>query len=86
MMPSRNSGYGIAERPKQSRDALNWSTAKNSSVMLLIAGGIYRKTHPKRYKGKPRGRKPIRKNEKFKPPVLSNGDLVTNCSSVADMH
>ncbi len=34
----------------------------------------YRKTHPKRYKGKTRGRKPIRKNEKFKPPVLSNGD------------
>ena len=34
----------------------------------------YRKTHPKQYKGKTRGRKPIRKNEKFKPPVLSNGD------------
>lgn len=33
----------------------------------------YRKTHPKQYKGKFRGRKPMRKNE-FKPPVLSNGD------------
>lgn len=32
----------------------------------------YRKTHPKRYKGKTRGRKPISKNEKLKPPVLSN--------------
>jgi len=34
----------------------------------------YRKKHPKNYKGKTRGRKPMRKNEKFKPPVLSNGD------------
>lgn len=34
----------------------------------------YRKKHPKTYKGKTRGRKPMRKNEKFKPPVLSNGD------------
>lgn len=34
----------------------------------------YRKKHPKNYKGKVRGRKPLRKNEKFKPPVLSNGD------------
>ena len=34
----------------------------------------YRKKHPKKYKGKTRGRKPVRKNEKFKPPVLSNGD------------
>lgn len=34
----------------------------------------YRKKHPKAYRGKPRGRKPMRKNEKFKPPVLSNGD------------
>lgn len=42
-MPSRNSGYGIAGRPKQNRDALNWSTAKISSVMLLIAGGIVRR-------------------------------------------
>lgn len=35
---------------------------------------LYRKKHPKNYKGKTRGRKPLRKNEKFKPPVLSNGD------------
>ena len=34
----------------------------------------YRKKHPKTYKGKTRGRKPVRKNEKFKPPVLGNGD------------
>ena len=36
----------------------------------------YRKTHPKNYPGKVRGPKPRRKNEKFKPPVLSNGDTV----------
>lgn len=34
----------------------------------------YRKMHPKRYKGKTKGRKPMRKNEKFRPPVLRNGD------------
>lgn len=34
----------------------------------------YRKKHPKNYKGKTRGRKPMRKNGKFSPPVLSNGD------------
>lgn len=34
----------------------------------------YRKKHPKNYKGKTRGRKPMRKNGKFNPPVLSNGD------------
>lgn len=34
----------------------------------------YRKTHPKMYEGKVRGRKPARKNEKYKPQVLSNGD------------
>ena len=36
----------------------------------------YRKTHPKNYPGKVRGPKPKRKNEKFRPPVLSNGDTV----------
>lgn len=36
----------------------------------------YRKTHPKNYPGKVRGPKPKRKNEKFKPPVLGNGDTV----------
>lgn len=36
----------------------------------------YRKTHPKMYEGKVRGRKPARKNEKYKPQVLSNGDTV----------
>ena len=43
----------------------------------------YRKTHPKKYKGKTRGRKPARKNEKFRPTVLSTGDtlveLLTRC-------
>lgn len=34
----------------------------------------YRKTHPKKYKGKRRGPKPARRNERFRPPVLSNGD------------
>ena len=34
----------------------------------------YRKKHQKNYKGKTRGRKPLRKNEKVRPPVLSNGD------------
>lgn len=34
----------------------------------------YRKKHPKNYKGKTRGRKPLRKNERFRPPALSNGD------------
>ena len=34
----------------------------------------YRKTHPKKYKGKTRGRKPMRRNEKFRPPELANGD------------
>lgn len=34
----------------------------------------YRKTHPKKYKGKTRGRKPARKNEKFRPATLSTGD------------
>ena len=36
----------------------------------------YRTTHPKNYKGKVRGRKPARKNEKYRPPVLSNGDTI----------
>lgn len=36
----------------------------------------YRKTHPKKYKGKRRGPKPKRKNEKFRPETLSNGDTL----------
>ena len=36
----------------------------------------YRKTHPKTYEGKVRSRKPARKNEKYRPQVLSNGDTV----------
>lgn len=36
----------------------------------------YRNTHPKAYKGKVRGRKPMRKNEKFRPSILSNGDTL----------
>ena len=36
----------------------------------------YRKAHPKKYKGKTRGRKPTRKNEKFRPAVLSTGDTL----------
>ena len=36
----------------------------------------YRKNHPKNYSGKVRGRKPSRKNEKFRPAVLSNGDTL----------
>lgn len=36
----------------------------------------YRKTHPKNYKGKVRGRKCARKNQKFRPEVLSNGDTL----------
>lgn len=36
----------------------------------------YRKTHPKKYKSKTRGRKPTRKNEKFRPSVLSTGDTL----------
>ena len=36
----------------------------------------YRKTHPKTYEGKVRGRKPARKNEKYRSQVLSNGDTV----------
>ncbi len=36
----------------------------------------YRKTHPKKYNGKTRGRKPARKNEKFRPTVLSTGDTL----------
>lgn len=34
----------------------------------------YRKTHPKLHKGTTHGLKSICKNEKFKSPVLSNGD------------
>lgn len=36
----------------------------------------YRKKHPKNYSGKVRGRKPARKNEMFRPAVLSNGDTL----------
>ena len=36
----------------------------------------YRKTHPKKYKGKRRGPKPKRRNEKFRPETLSNGDTL----------
>lgn len=36
----------------------------------------YRKTHPKMYKGKRRGPKPKRRNEKFRPGVLENGDTL----------
>ncbi len=36
----------------------------------------YRKTHPKNYKGKVRGRKSARLNRKFRPQVLSNGDTL----------
>lgn len=34
----------------------------------------YRKTHPKNYCGKKRGRKPQRSNTRFTPPTLENGD------------
>lgn len=34
----------------------------------------YRKTHPKNYKGKKRGRKPLRNNKRFTPPTFDNGD------------
>lgn len=34
----------------------------------------YRKKHPKTYKGKKRGRKPTRLNERYMPEVLDNGD------------
>lgn len=34
----------------------------------------YRKNHPKNYPGRVRGPKPKRKNEKYKPEVLSTGD------------
>ena len=36
----------------------------------------YRKTHPKTYKGKVRGRKPARLNQMFRPKVLNNGDTL----------
>ena len=36
----------------------------------------YRKKHPKNYSGKVRGRKPARKNEMYRPAVLSNGDTL----------
>lgn len=36
----------------------------------------YRKTHPKKYKGKRRGPKPRRCNGQFKPEVQNNGDTV----------
>jgi len=36
----------------------------------------YRRTHPKKYKGKRRGPKPKRRNEQFRPPVLKNGDTL----------
>ena len=35
-----------------------------------------RKKHPKNYKGKRRGPKPLRLNAKFHPPVLENGDTL----------
>jgi hypothetical protein len=34
----------------------------------------YRRKHPKTYKGRKCGRKPVRLNERFKPEILSNGD------------
>lgn len=34
----------------------------------------YRRTHPKKYKGAKRGRKPMRANERFTPQIFSNGD------------
>ena len=34
----------------------------------------YRKTHPKKYTGKKRGRKPERANQHFSPPTFDNGD------------
>lgn len=36
----------------------------------------YRRTHPKRYKGKVRGPKPGRRNGRFTPEVLQNGDTL----------
>lgn len=43
----------------------------------------YRKTHPKNYRGKKRGRKPQRNNKRFAPPIFENGDtrveLLTRC-------
>ena len=45
--------------------------------------GTYKITVKEKYKGKTRGRKPARKNEKFRPTVLSTGDtlveLLTRC-------
>jgi transposase len=34
----------------------------------------YRRRHPRTYKGRKRGRKPVRLNERFKPEILGNGD------------
>jgi transposase len=36
----------------------------------------YQRTHPKKYRGKTRGPKPRRKNEKYRPAKLSTGDTV----------
>jgi transposase len=49
----------------------------------IKARKTYRKKHPKSYKGKTRGRKPSRLNQKYVPTELSNGDtkveLLTRC-------
>ena len=49
----------------------------------------YRIHHPKKYKGKKRGRKPIRTNSAFRPKTLSNGEtkveLLTNSKHLLSM-
>lgn len=49
---------------------------KKNMERLVKQRKYYRKRHPKNYKGKKRGRKPVRLNTRFKGAVLSNGDTI----------
>ena len=56
---------------------------KEKLKKLVARRKWYARTHPKKYKGKKRGKKRKRLNEQFRPPVLDNGDtvveLLTRC-------
>jgi hypothetical protein len=60
------------EAVKDQRKAV--ATFKKKLAQKAKARKAYRQKHPKNYKGKKRGRKPTRLNERFVPEELSNGD------------
>lgn len=68
-------------RLKEKREAVKEQKKKKAAFRKKLeqrvkARKAYRARHPRKYKGKKRGRKPMRLNEKFVPEEMANGDTV----------